>query len=153
MQKKIVTIFCAIMLLIFSTSSSKATEECFETVSRSVFKFNLVFDDIILEPLAIIISSFAPHIAEEIWQQLGNTHSITSCNYPDYDEKYLHDSTKIYPVSINGKLKYKIELPTNLSKEEIEKEILADKVFIKKLNGQKPKRVIVVPGKIINFVL
>ena len=107
----------------------------------------------ILEPMAIIISSFAPHIAEEIWQQLGNTHSITNCNYPDYDEKYLHDITKIYPVSINGKLKYKIELPTNLSKEEIEKEILADEVFIKKLNGQKPKRVIVVPGKIINFVL
>ena len=107
----------------------------------------------ILEPLAIIISSFAPHIAEEIWQQLGNTDSITNCNYPDYDERYLHDSTKIYPVSINGKLKYKIELPTNLSKEEIEKEILADEVFIKKLNGQKPKRVIVVPGKIINFVL
>ena len=70
----------------------------------------------ILEPLAIIISSFAPHIAEEIWQQLGNTDSITHCNYPDYDEKYLHDSTKIYPVSINGKLKYKIELPINLSK-------------------------------------
>ena len=107
----------------------------------------------ILEPLAIIISSFAPHIAEEIWQQLGNTDSITKSNYPDYDEMYLHDSTKIYPVSINGKLKYKIELSTSLSKEEIEKEILADEVFIKKLNGQKPKRVIVVPGKIINFVL
>ena len=65
----------------------------------------------------------------------------------------MHDSTKIYPVSINGKLKYKIELPINLSKQEIEKEILADEVFIKKLNGKKPKRVIVVPGKIINFVL
>jgi leucyl-tRNA synthetase len=107
----------------------------------------------ILEPLVIIISSFAPHIAEEIWQQLGNTDSITNSNYPDYDERYLHDTTKIYPVSINGKLKYKIELPTNLSKQEIEKEILADEVFIKKLHGLKPKKVIVVPGKIINFVI
>jgi leucyl-tRNA synthetase len=107
----------------------------------------------ILEPLAIIISSFAPHIAEEIWHQLGNTDSITNSNYPNYDERYLHDTTKIYPVSINGKVKYKIELPTNLSEKEIEKEILADEVFIKKLNGLKPKRVIVVPGKIINFVL
>ena len=92
-------------------------------------------------------------MAEEIWQQLGNTDSITNCNYPDYDERYLYDSNKIYPVSINGKVKYKIELPTNLSEKEIEKEILADEVFIKKLNGLKPKRVIVVPGKIINFVL
>ena len=107
----------------------------------------------ILEPLAIVISSFAPHIAEEIWQQLGNTDSITNSNYPNYDERYLHDTTKIYPVSINGKLKYKIELPTNLSKQEIEKEILADEVFIKKLHGLKPKKVIVVPGKIINFVI
>ena len=107
----------------------------------------------ILEPLAIIISSFAPHIAEEIWQQLGNTESITKSNYPDCDERYLYDTTKIYPVSINGKLKYKIELPTNLSKQEIEKEILTDQVFLKKLNGKKPKRVIIVPGKIINFVL
>ncbi len=107
----------------------------------------------ILQPLAIIISSFAPHIAEEIWEQLGNTETISNSNYPDYDERYLHDTTKVYPVSINGKLKYKIELPTNLSKQDIEKEILADQVFLKKLNGQTPKRVIVVPGKIINFVV
>ena len=107
----------------------------------------------VLQPLAIIISSSAPHIAEEIWQLLGNTETITNSNYPDYDERYLHDTTKVYPVSINGKLKYKIELPTNLSKQDIEKEILADQVFLKKLNGQIPKRVIVVPGKIINFVV
>ena len=100
-----------------------------------------------------MLSPFAPHICEEIWEQIGNTESIIFSSFPDYIESYLQDNTKIYPVSINGKLKYKIELPTNLSKEEIEKEILADEVFIKKLNGQKPKRVIVVPGKIINFVL
>ena len=79
----------------------------------------------ILEPLLIVLSPFAPHICEEIWQQIGNTESIIFSSFPDYIESYLQDNTKIYPVSINGKLKYKIELPINLSKEEIEKEILA----------------------------
>ena len=65
----------------------------------------------------------------------------------------MQDSKKIYPVSINGKLKYKIELPSNFSKEEIEAAILSDEIFIKKLEGNKPKRVIVIPGKIINFVI
>ena len=65
----------------------------------------------------------------------------------------LQDSTKIYPVSINGKLKYKIELPSGFSKDEIEAAILSDENFIKKLEGNKPKRVIIIPGKIVNFVL
>ena len=79
--------------------------------------------------------------------------SIVLSKYPKYNESYLLDSTKTYPVSINGKLRYKIELPTDLNKEEIEKEILSDKDFIKKLDGKKPKRIIIVPGKIINFVI
>ena len=68
-------------------------------------------------------------------------------------ESYLKDNVKIYPVSINGKLKHKIELSLDLSKGEIEKEILSDKDFIKKLDGREPKRIIIVPGKIINFVV
>ena len=107
----------------------------------------------ILEPLLIVLSPFAPHICEEIWQQIGNTESITFSSFPQHIDSYLQDNTKIYPVSINGKLKYKIELSTDLSKEEIEKAILSDENFIKKLDGNKPKRVIIVPGKIINFVV
>ena len=107
----------------------------------------------ILEPLLIVLSPFAPHICEEIWQQIGNTESIIFSSFPDYIESYLQDNTKIYPVSINGKLKYKIELSTDLTKQEIEKAILSDENFIKKLDGNKPKRVIIIPGKIINFVV
>ena len=69
------------------------------------------------------------------------------------EDKLTAKCTKIYPVSINGKLKYKIELPSDLSKEEIEAAILSDEIFIKKLEGNKPKRVIIIPGKIINFVI
>ena len=107
----------------------------------------------ILEPLLIVLSPFAPHICEEIWEQIGNTESITFSSFPEYIDSYLQDNTKIYPVSINGKLKYKIELSSDLSKEEIEKAILSDENFIKKLDGNKPKRVIIVPGKFINFVV
>ena len=107
----------------------------------------------ILEPLLIVLSPFAPHICEEIWERIGNTESIVYSSFPEYYESYLQDSTKIYPVSINGKLKYKIELPSDLSKEDIEAAILSDEIFIKKLEGNKPKRVIVIPGKIINFVI
>ena len=107
----------------------------------------------VLEPLLIVLSPFAPHICEEIWEQIGNTESITFSSFPDYIESYLQDNTKIYPVSINGKLKYKIELSTDLTKQEIEKAILSDENFIKKLDGNKPKRVIIIPEKIINFVV
>ena len=107
----------------------------------------------ILEPLLIVLSPFAPHICEEIWQQIGNTESIIFSSFPQYIESYLQDNTKIYPVSINGKLKYKIELSTDLTKQEIEKAILSDENFIKKLDGNNPKRVIIIPGKIINFVV
>ena len=107
----------------------------------------------ILEPLLIVLSPFAPHICEEIWQQIGNTESITFSSFPQHIDSYLQDNTKIYPVSINGKLKYKIELSTDLTKQEIEKAILSDVNFIKKLDGNKPKRVIIIPEKIINFVV
>ena len=101
----------------------------------------------------IVLSPFAPHICEEIWEKIGNKKSIVYSSFPEYSESYLQDSTKIYPVSINGKLKYKIELPFDLSKDEIEAAILSDENFIKKLEGNKPKRVVVIPGKIINFVI
>ena len=101
----------------------------------------------------IVFSPFAPLSCEEIWERIGNTESIVYSSFPEYSESYLQDSTKIYPVSINGKLKYKIELPFDLSKDEIEAAILSDENFIKKLEGNKPKRVVVILGKIINFVI
>ena len=154
-----------------SEDSLKILHRCIKKVSSDIetFSFNTAVSTLmitvneltaqkcgskeILEPLLIVLSPFAPHICEEIWQQIGNTESIIFSSFPQHIDSYLQDNTKIYPVSINGKLKYKIELSTDLSKEEIEKVILSDENFIKKLDGNKPKRVIIVPGKIINFVV
>jgi leucyl-tRNA synthetase len=154
-----------------SEDSLKILHRCIKKVSSDIetFSFNTAVSTLmitvneltaqkcrskeILEPLLIVLSPFAPHICEEIWQQIGNTESIIFSSFPDYIESYLQDNTKIYPVSINGKLKYKIELSTDLTKQEIEKAILSDENFIKKLDGNKPKRVIIIPGKIINFVV
>ena len=154
-----------------SEDSLKILHRCIKKVSSDIetFSFNTAVSTLmitvneltvqkcrskkILEPLLIVLSPFAPHICEEIWQQIGNTESIIFSSFPDCIESYLQDNTKIYPVSINGKLKYKIELSTDLSKEEIEKAIVSDENFMKKLDGNKPKRVIIIPGKIINFVV
>jgi leucyl-tRNA synthetase len=107
----------------------------------------------ILEPLLIILAPYAPHIAEELWAKLGNKESITYAVYPKYNEAYLVESNHKYPVSFNGKMRFILELPTNLTAAEVEKEALANEQTIKQLNGQAPKKVIVVPNKIINFVV
>ncbi len=149
----------------------KSLHKCIKKVSHDIesFSFNTAVSKMmitvneltsqkcrsrkILEPLVLVIAPFAPHIAEEIWEKIGNKDSIIHTKYPLPVESYLKDNVKIYPVSINGKLKHKIELSLDLSKGEIEKEILSDKDFIKKLDGREPKRIIIVPGKIINFVV
>jgi leucyl-tRNA synthetase len=106
----------------------------------------------ILEPLTIILSPFAPHIAEELWQLLGYSESILKATYPKFEESYLIESNKSYPVSFNGKVRYQLELPLTLSKEEIEKAALENEQTKKWLEGKEPKKLIVVPGKIINIV-
>jgi leucyl-tRNA synthetase len=106
----------------------------------------------ILEPLAVLISPYAPHIAEELWHRLGHQGSISQVPFPVFNADHLIESSKEYPVSFNGKMRFKIELPMDLSAEEIEKAILADERTVQQLNGQAPKKVIVVPGKIINIV-
>ena len=106
----------------------------------------------ILEPLAILLSPFASHIAEELWSLLGNKTSISQVSYPIFEEKYLVESTKNYPVSFNGKMRFMRELSLDLSPKEIEEIILADEQTQKQLQGRTPKKVIVVPGKIINIV-
>ena len=106
----------------------------------------------ILEPLAIVISPYAPHIAEELWQKLGYETSIAHAEFPVFEEKWLVADTKEYPVSFNGKMKFLLELPLSLSKEEIQEIVMNDERTIKQLGDRTPKNIIIVPGKIINIV-
>ena len=105
----------------------------------------------ILEPLAIVISPYAPHIAEELWNMLGHTDSVSQQLFPKFEEKYLVESSKEYPVSFNGKMRFKIELPLDLTAEQIEEIIMNDERTQAQLQGKIPKKVIIVPGKIINL--
>ncbi|WP_299152291.1 leucine--tRNA ligase [uncultured Christiangramia sp.] len=107
----------------------------------------------VLEPLTVLIAPYAPHIAEELWEKLGNVESITTAEYPEYEEKFLVESTKNYPVSFNGKMRFTMELPMDMSREEIEKNVLNDDRTKNQLDGSTPKKVIVVPGKIVNIVM
>jgi len=105
----------------------------------------------ILEPLAIVISPYAPHIAEELWNMLGHTDSVSQQPFPKFEEKYLVESSKEYPVSFNGKMRFKIELPLDLTAEQIEEIIMNDERTQAQLQGKIPKKIIIVPGKIINL--
>ena len=106
----------------------------------------------VLEPLAILVSPYAPHIAEELWSLMGHQESIATAAYPQLEEKFLVESTKTYPVSFNGKMRFTLDLSLDLSKEEIEKAVMADERTQKQLDGRTPKKVIIVPGKIVNIV-
>ncbi len=106
----------------------------------------------ILEPLTVLISSYAPHIAEELWSQLGNAGSISTVAFPILDEKHLVESSKEYPVSFNGKMRFTIELPLDLSVPEIQEIIMKDERTLKQLDGKTPNKIIIVPGKVINLV-
>jgi leucyl-tRNA synthetase len=106
----------------------------------------------ILEPLAITLSPYAPHIAEELWRQLGYSGSIVTIDYPICNEKHLVESDKEYPVSFNGKMKFTMVLPLDLSITQIEDIVMKDERTIKQLEGNIPKKVIIVPGKVINLV-
>ncbi|WP_111682354.1 leucine--tRNA ligase [Winogradskyella tangerina] len=106
----------------------------------------------ILEPLLILVSPYAPHIAEELWERLGHDSSISTAAFPKFEEKHLVESSKNYPISFNGKMRFTLELPLDMSKEEIEKTVLAYEKTQEQLQGRTPKKVIVVPGKIVNIV-
>jgi leucyl-tRNA synthetase len=108
---------------------------------------------IILNDLTILISPFAPHIAEELWQILGNKDTITKARFPEADQEYLVESTYEYPVSVNGKMRFKLELPLGLTVKQIEEEALRHEVAQKWLEGKQPKKVIVVKEKIVNIVI
>jgi leucyl-tRNA synthetase len=106
----------------------------------------------ILEPLAVVISPYAPHIAEELWSQLGHEGSVSTVDFPICEEKYLVESEKEYPVSFNGKMRFTIKLPLDLTIPQIQEIVMADERTIKQLDGRTPNKVIIVPGKVINLV-
>ncbi|WHF50460.1 leucine--tRNA ligase [Chryseobacterium gotjawalense] len=107
----------------------------------------------ILESLAIIVSPYAPHIAEELWSKLGHTESIEFAPFPKFEEKHLVEDEIEYPVSFNGKMRFKLSLSAELSIPEIQEIVLADNRTMEQLQGNNPKKVIIVPKKIINIVL
>ena len=106
----------------------------------------------ILEPLLVLIAPYAPHIAEELWEQLGHKESITTAEFPEFDASHLVESVKAYPISFNGKMRFTLELSLDLSKEEIEAAVMGNEKTLAQLEGRVPKKVIVVPGKIVNIV-
>ena len=161
----------------FSVSDMEATKDQFKTLHKTIkkveedienFSFNtsvstfmIAVNELtaqkcnsrtILEPLLVLISPYAPHIAEELWNKFGNSDSISTATFPKLEEKYLVESTKNYPVSFNGKTRFTIELSLDMSKEDIETAVMAHKKTLAQLQGRTPKKVIVVPGKIVNIV-
>ena len=128
------------------------------TVSQFMICTNQLTDlkcnkKVILEPLTILISSFAPHIAEELWQKMGNNKSIVNAKFPIFIEEYIKENNFEYPVSFNGKMRFKIELPIEMNKADVEKAVLSTSEAKKWLQGNPPKKVIVVPNRIVNIVI
>ena len=107
----------------------------------------------ILEPLVIVLAPFAPHIAEELWHELGHDTTVCDAQWPAYDEKYLVENTANYAISFNGKVRFNLALPADMPKEEVEKTALAHEYSAKWLEGKQIRKVIVVPKKIVNIVL
>ena len=107
----------------------------------------------VLAPLSVLVAPFAPHIAEELWKRLGNAESVTYAPYPVHEDKYLQEDSKEYPVSFNGKVRFKRAFATTMTPAEIEQAILADPQTAEQLQGNTPKKVIVVPNRIINVVM
>ncbi len=107
----------------------------------------------ILEPISILLAPYAPHLAEELWSLLGHSESITKATFPSYDEKYLKEDSFEYPVSFNGKMRFKMAFPSDAKPKDIEAEILKSEAAQKYLEGKEVKKVIVVPKKIVNIVV
>ena len=107
----------------------------------------------ILEPLTVMLSPFAPHIAEELWSVLGHNESITYAHFPEFNAALAAEDNVTYPVSFNGRMRFTVELPKSLSPKEVEAQIREMEQTSKYVGGQNIAKVIVVPGKIVNFVL
>ncbi len=107
----------------------------------------------ILEPLLVLLTPYAPHVAEELWRQLGHSDSILDAAYPVFEEKYVKESAKAYPVAINGKTRAEITISLEASQEEVERIVTGDAAIAKWLEGRAPKKVIYVKNKMINVVV
>ena len=161
----------------FEVSEEKATKEELKTLHKTIkkveedienFSFNtsvstfmIAVNELtalkcnkreILAPLLVLLSPYAPHITEELWSLLGNNKTISTAPFPVFEPKHLVESAKNYPISFNGKMRFTLELPLDLSKEEIEKTVMAHEKTQAQLQGRTPKKIIVVPGKIVNIV-
>ena len=101
----------------------------------------------------ILLTPYAPHIAEELWHQLGNNTTILDAEYPVFEEKYLVETSKEYPVSINGKMRVTIPISLDVDQSEVEKIVLSNEVVQKWLEGRAPKKIIFVKGKMVNVVI
>jgi len=132
------------------------------TLNTSVSQFMICVNELsalnchkrsVLEPLAVIIAPFAPHLAEELWHQFGNSGSVMDAVFPTYEERFVTDNTKKYPVAVNGKTRIEMEFPIDAAQDIVEKEVLADPTIIKWLEGKSPKKVIYVKGRMINVVV
>ncbi|MCK9481103.1 MAG: leucine--tRNA ligase [Bacteroidia bacterium] len=107
----------------------------------------------ILEPLLILLSPFAPHVTEELWEQCGHEGGISTCQWPEFKEEYLTESSIAYPVSINGKTRVQITLPATANQEQVQEAVLANEIVIKWMEGKPVRKFIFVPGKIVNVVI
>ena len=162
----------------FYVNEDSANEQSFKTIHKTIkkvdedierFSFNTVVSSLmiclnelveqkcvdkkIITDFIILLSPYAPHFAEEIWQKLGYTSSISEAMFPKYESKYLVESEFSYPVSFNGKMRFKVNLPAEMSKENIEEFILKYEKTAHYIGSNKPKRIIIVPKKIINIVI
>jgi leucyl-tRNA synthetase len=160
----------------FFVSDEKATSEEFKILHNTIkkvtddierFSFNTGVSSLmictnelskcnkreILEPLVILISPYAPHIAEELWSLFGHQESITKAEWCKYDEKYTAENSFNYPISFNGKTRFNLEFPLSLNPKEIEKNVLQNEMTIKWLEGKEIVKIIVVPKKIVNIVI
>tara|TARA_B100001939_G_scaffold33132_1_gene25761 strand:+ start:190 stop:564 length:375 start_codon:yes stop_codon:yes gene_type:complete len=108
----------------------------------------------VLEQFVILLAPYAPHFCEELWEKMGNqSGTLYQSSFPVFNQEYLIENTYEYPVSFNGKMRFKVELPLSLKKDELQKELEKMDQTIKWLDGKEPKKVIIVPGKIVNFVI
>jgi leucyl-tRNA synthetase len=162
---------------VFQVSDTPASKESMKTLHKTIkkveedienFSFNTSVSNFmiavnelsaqgctsreVLEPLLVLIAPYAPHITEELWKQLGHENSISFAEFPVFDGKYLVESNKEYPISFNGKMRFKLNLPLDLSKDEIQEIVMGHEKTQAQLQGREPKKIIIVPGKIVNIV-
>ena len=131
----------------------------FNTAIAKMMGFMNDFTQLPIYPRGVVkmatqaLAPFAPHIAEEMYHLLGNTGTVCDAQWPQFNEEYLKESSVNYPVSFNGKVRFTLQLPADTSREEVERTALANEQTQKYLEGKSPKKVIVVPGKIVNIVV